>query len=241
MLIDPCGIMVADLNGKVIWQETWAECDSESTRRRVEEAIYDHPETIDADTPAIFVRWPRRLLAPTAEIEDDDDALTLTAAVFGDDAGTPLITRVGDVTIVTLLPSGLVAFLQRTFPGVAPADAAAPMLSRLSRSTSRGRRVCLHMRQGATDMLAFSPDGLLTLATKETANVADVVYYTVALTDSVGFSNDSDEIYVSGRKEDRGALATELRRHYNYVVQTRMPADTADADPELSQILAAYK
>lgn len=241
MLIEPCGIRVTDLNGNVVWQESWVDCDSDSSRRRVEEAIYDHPEMIDSDAPAIFMRWPRRLPAPSAEIDDEDDALTLASAVFGPDAGSPLITRVGEVSIITLLPMGLVAFLQRTFPGVAPADAGAPMLGRLSRSVGRGKRVYLHMRPGGVDMPAFSSDGLLSFVTKEASGVADVLYYTIALCESIGFSNDSDEIHVSGRKEERTALAAELRRYFNYVVLTRMPADTADADPEISQILAAYK
>lgn len=125
----------------------------------------------------------------------------------------------------------VVESLSRLFPDdeIRFHSALTPMLEVFSRSYQKQQRLrtYLHCREGFIDILAFDGRTLTILNSFPVSSVNDAVYYTIALSKSIGIDVNTMPFYVCGDK----AMAEDLRRSMQQFAATVRSVNILDTLP----------
>ncbi|MCM1452298.1 MAG: DUF3822 family protein [Clostridium sp.] len=132
------------------------------------------------------------------------------------------------------IDSGLASFISRTFLDTAPSHPIAALASYFSRISAQGNtgKIFAHLRQGAVDVIAFSPadahggaSPLRIACSYPAPAVDDIVYFILASAKRGGFNLDSDEILLCGDPGLREQASAKLRAFAKYVMPVIFPSE----------------
>lgn len=194
----------------------------------VENAVYDNPVLLDDyRRVAILVSAPHFLVLPP-EVDDADQAAPLLEAAYPDDDNDVAVCRLPKcgVNIAFGLQRGLQQFLNRTF-NLAPVHHHLYPLCEHFKHLNEGTsiaRMFINLHRNDMDMAIFNQGRLVMANSYPLRNAADATFLTLHAWKSYQLDPLNDEIQLTGDKNWRDTLATELRRYVRYVMPAIYPA-----------------
>lgn len=217
-------------DNSLIWRTIPIDKASPSRLRALEDAIYDNPLLLcDFGRVDVVVDTADFAVIPGGVESDDCIGAIAEATLTPAEAPTEIFTcRLPqlDAAIVMRMDAAEAGFLRRTFYNVRFHHHMEPLChhfcgyDRLGRSS---RRMFVHMRPGAVDLLAFGADSLRMSNSFRYQDPADAVYYILASRQMLGMGAD-DEVLLSGDSEARAAVTPVLREYIGSVMPAIFPS-----------------
>lgn len=187
----------------------------------IENAVYDHPALMDDFNSTILLNTDKILCFP--EGTPDDIIYAAMTQVFATSDDDVWIHDTDGIITAYTLCRGLKSFLDRTFSGVRVLPSAAPLVGYFKSGGRLGWRLYADYSGQMLTLMLFSGANLTHVSVRECHAVSDAEYFIFLLWKYMRLAIDDTEIFVSGPREWRDPLMTELRRHVNYVLLTPLP------------------
>lgn len=168
----------------------------ESLMRKIESAIYDHPEVLDDYSATIVIDTPRTLMVPKELITDDAEAERIYAIAYKGRAEDVMSDLYGDEGVLFTLCPGMISFLRRTFPGARIRSRLGMRIQR-ARSVGVGLRIFVEGSAGDAAIICLKGDTLLSASLQPWGEWADLAYKIVNLSDLYGFSLAGTSLFLS--------------------------------------------
>ncbi len=231
LLISSRGIDIAVFapaeDNSLIYRHVDFDSAAKSTQDALEEAVYDNPlllsqfKRIDC-----MIDTERFLIVPAERVGDAPDML---ASLYGDDEFETLCDRLDNAgaTLASAVPRRCVSFLKRTFGTPRITHRLTPLFRYFGHRTRFGNaaRLHVHLREGACDIMAVVGDNLIMANSYKVCAISDVVYFTLAVAESLEFDSERDRVLISGDTVAREELMTTLRRYLHFVMPMIFPSD----------------
>lgn len=203
--------------------------------KKIENAVYDHPQVLDDFSADIVLVAPRSIWVPSEIVEDDDDrAAELYNQVYDASEADILTDAVGDATCLYCLTPGLKGFLQRTFPGARVHSHLGVMTRRFRERIADMPRIYAEIREDEVDLLAFDGKKLLMAATHPWRDPNDIQYHIFNVINVYGLDPQELQLSLSGLKEVKAELMPQLRNTIAYVMHTMLPSLSSLSTTSLS-------
>ena len=195
----------------------------------LENAVYDNPLLL-ADFKRVNVSVDsRKFIFLPPGYGTDGDARQAFDEAFPDVDGDFAVSRGYNcrADVAFMLPRGVHTFLKRTFSNI-PVRLHLEVLCSYFRgqtnlSTVNKEAVYIRDGGGTVDICAFRQGRLQMANTFTCRSTDDIIFYTLALWNTLGFDATGDEIQITGDKAIRATLMPRLREYVTYVVPVMMP------------------
>lgn len=174
--------------------------DEEDLLRRIENAVYDHPQVLDDYSARIIIDTPLTLWIPRERISPDEDLPHVFTSVYGGKDEDVMIDDAGEPTPIALysLTPGLKAFLGRTFPGARVLSLQSLLIDEALRLFPQGCGILISIRSDATDFTAVREGRLAAIATRPYLSAPDTVYHSLNTLKTLGFDPESTGVAIAG-------------------------------------------
>lgn len=226
---------------EAMFVQTW-NSPEEDILRNIENAVYDHPQLLDDFSSDITVIAPKSIWVPTELVdENEEEASRLYNQVYSAEESDIMNEEVDGATCLFTLTPGLNAFLQRTFPGARVHSHLGVMARRFRERSADMPRVYLEIRDAEVDILAFDRREMLMAATHRWYSPNDIQYHLFNILNVYGLNPAEVQVSLSGLKDVKSKLMTELRKTIAYVMFTMMPSPGAKAEMPVSASLLLAK
>lgn len=188
--------------------------DEDELLRRIENAVYDHPQVLDDYSARIIIDTPLTLWIPRERISPDDDLPRIFTSVYGGKEDDVMIDDKGDDSPVALysLTPGLKAFLGRTFPGARFLSLQSLLIDEALRLFPQEPGILTTIRPCATDITAVSEGHLAAIATRPHMPPSDAVYHTLNTLSTLGFDPGDTGVTIAGEEEHASEALDSLSR-----------------------------
>ncbi|MDE7159859.1 MAG: DUF3822 family protein [Muribaculaceae bacterium] len=176
---------------------SWSE-ESEGLLKRIENAVYDHPQVLDDYSARIIIDTPLTVWCPSAPGDTPEPDAGLFTSIYGgspDDVMCDVSSPESPVCLYSLV-AGLKAFLGRTFPGAIVKPFQSLLLDRAFRLFPDSEGILVVMRPKATDFVAVSKGTLSAIATRPALSPSDVAYHALNTLNTLRFSPESASVAV---------------------------------------------
>lgn len=208
---------------------------SPSTQQALATIIYDN-ELLLADFShiSILIDTPRFMIVP--DKVNDETAAAMVNSLWGEDI-TMLTDRlpVPGVKLVTAADRPTAALLRRTYPAVTPRNPMSQLITYFFNKDclSNASRMYAHVRaDGRLDIIIFDSRKLMMANTFRTANVDDMVYYTLLTAQNTGFDLRNDDLMIAGISDRRDSFQSVMRKYAAYVMPVVFPSQMYHAGKE---------
>ena len=194
----------------------------------LENAIYDNSLLLSEFKRVNVSVDSRKYIFLPPGYGNDDDARKAFDVAFPDSDGDFVVSRGYNCNtdVAFMLPKGVYQFLRRTFCNV-PVRLHLEVLCSYFRGKTNtstiSKEVVFIRDRGVIDVCAFKHGRLQFANTFVCRTNDDVIFYTLAVWNMLGFDARSDEIQIAGDKSVRIAIMPRLREHVTYVVPVMMP------------------
>ena len=237
--VTPTGVEVVVssriVDGELIYRHIPFDQGAVSIVRAFEEAVYDNPLLLaDFGTVDVLIDTNRFLVVPA---DRADEAADMLQALYPDMEMDVLVSATASSTtasdaaqapvIAAAVDPALTGFIRRTWGAATVHHRLSPLCRYFGHQSVLGNtgKLHLHLGDGRADIVAFGSQGLLMANTVAAPTAADVAYFALAATQSLGFDNASDRIVVSGETDRRAELLPMLRRHVSFVMPMIFPSE----------------
>lgn len=220
-----------------LFEEKW-DWEESSLLRRIETAVYDHPQLMDDFSTEIVVCSPRTMWVPEEVVEDGNDEVELYNRIYRAEAGDVMSDSFSGMICLYTLAQGLPAFLHRTLSG---ARITCHLSLLAKRFMSRGAdmpRIYADIRDGEVDFVVLDERRMLLSCTHQWHDKMDIAYHIFNLMDVYGLDPKNTQVSLSGLKDEKQALLKVLREHIAYVMLTMMPSAVSKAEMPLPAAIA---
>ena len=228
-----------------IFSDSWARAD-ETLLRRIETAVYDHPQLLDDFSTEIVINTERALWIPRAvadsasdeeegDYKDEADLYNMVYKAQEDDIFTD---EWGDALCLYTLVPGLHSFIRRTLPGARTWCQQTLAVKRFSEQTSDMPRLYVDIRDNEADYYAFDGRKLLLATTHPWRDKMDIAYQLFNIADVWHLDTANTQVMLSGTRDVRTELTGILREHLQYVMLTMLPSSIAKSELTLAIGLA---
>lgn len=195
-----------------------------------ETVVYDNAGTLLEEycRTRLVVRTQRFTLVPPQF--DDSQCRELLELTAGKAEGAATVCRLQDngPAIAFEIPTGVDAFVQRTFPEAAIVHHLYPLIDNFVRASlaTPCARLYLNLRDKELDIVAAKAGKLLMASTNPClGGVTDAVYFALGTWRSLGLDPKADQLLLTGDNEQRQAIAGQLRDFVGYVMPNLYPPE----------------
>lgn len=164
--------------------------------KRIENAIYDHPEVLDDYSATIVIETPRTLMVPKEEIPDDADAERLYGMAYKGMDEDVMVDSTGKESVLFTLCPGMLAFLRRTFPGARIRSKLGLQIEK-ARSTGNGIRIFVESSGETASVICLRGDALLSASVQSWVEWTDLAYRILSLPDIYGFKAEDTSVFIA--------------------------------------------
>lgn len=206
-----------------LFEERWTE-DDEGLLKRIEAAVYDHPQLLDDFSTDIVITTGRTLWAPDTAVDDPESEVEIYNKVYSAEEEDIFVDEIDDMRCLYTLVPGLKAFIQRTLPGARTWCQQSVEVRRFRERGDEMPRVYIDIRDGEADFMAFSGRTLLLAATHPWRDPMDIAYHLFNILDVCGLDPQNCQVSLSGKREVKSALLGKLREHVQFVMLTMTPS-----------------
>ncbi len=195
----------------------------------VENAVYDHPAMLDDfGAVRVVVEAQHFVVAPATVAHDEMLASRTFDAMFPDDdlaVNCCSLPKCG-VTIVYGLPRGLREFLQRTFNNPLIVHHLYPLCEHFHdlNAGATASRLFINTHERSMDIALFQNERLVLANTLPWRNAEEAAYLVLHTCETMRLDALTDEVQLTGDKQQRDALAPLLRKFVKYVMPAIFPA-----------------
>ena len=191
--------------------------------------MYDHSVLLDDyGKVAIVVNAPHFVILPTDIASNYDLAHDNYTTVFPDDdcETTTCLLPQCNIGIAFGMPGDLQGFLMRTFNNAPIYHHLFPLCEHFKRlNTGTGiSRMFINMHDTYMDMVIYSHGEVILANTFYVRNTADATFLALHTWKSFQLNATSDEIQLTGERQQRDQLAAELRKYVKFVMPAIYPA-----------------
>lgn len=226
---------------ETLFDEKWEPSD-DTLLKKIEDCVYDHPQVLDDFSADISIVAPKSIWVPSALVNDDDDeSVRLYNQIYSSPESDIMSEEVEDATCLYSLVPCLNAFLQRTFPGARIHSHLAVMARRFRERSDDVPRIYAEIREGEVDILAFDRRTMLTAATHQWHEPADIQYHIFNIMNVYGLSPQVTQVSLSGLRDVKNGLIQELRKSVSFVMLTMLPTLTTATMPTTAALLLNLK
>lgn len=219
-----------------LFEERWAE-DDEGLLKRIEAAVYDHPQLLDDFSTDIVITTGRALWAPDSAVDEQESEVEIYNKVYAAEEEDIFVDEIDDMRCLYTLVPGLKAFIQRTLPGARTWCQQSVEIRRFRERGDEMPRVYIDIRDGEADFMAFSGRTLLLAATHPWRDPMDIVYHLFNILDVCGLDPQNCQVSLSGKREVKSPLLAKLREHVQFVMLTMMPSMVGKTEMPLAAAL----
>lgn len=173
--------------------DTVWENDEEGLLKRIENAVYDHPQVLDDYSALIIIDTPLTTWAPADTVPDEEDRERVYTTVYGGEPEEVMaddLPEGGPVAMYTLAP-GLRAFLGRTFPGARVRCHQSLLVEQLTAEFPEGESLVAVARRNSCDIAALSGGELMCIATHPALTPPDIAYHLLSTAAAAGIDHAS--------------------------------------------------
>lgn len=207
----------------------------------LENFIYDNPLLLnDFMAVNILVESDRFTLMPSEVADEPDVATRLFRKAHPSTADDAAIVEaqlgVSDIMIVFAMDGPVYSFLYRTFPTLKLTHTIVPFVRYACSRIPAGNAVKAYVNFRSDSLDIVIADGRqLRLANRFGATeISDMLYYILATVSSV--QPQPEEIFLTGDRQVRTSLTSELRRFHPYVMPMVFPSEMFKAGREAMDI-----
>lgn len=200
------------------------QSDRGSMLRNIEDTVYDNPDLIDDIPVCVLVETGRMAMLPVEIADIDPDGQAVASYLFPESGFEPLLSKCGSGCVLNMIPSGILSFIGRTFPGSSVISAFLPLIEKFRTSVGASDRLYVDIHDGKLGLAAFSGERLKLCSFQEYSELTDAVYYIMSTWNAVGFDATAAELYIYGDKDTRMELTPMLRRYLDFVMPVRLPS-----------------
>ena len=219
-----------------LFEEKWDAGDD--LLKKIENAVYDHPQVLDDFSADIALTAPKAIWVPASVIDDDEEkAAALYNQVYKAEESEILSEQVADAVCLYCLVPGLKAFLMRTFPGARLHSHIAVMAARFRERPADIPRVYAEIRDRQVDILAFDGKKMLMAATHHWHETSDIQYHLFNVMNVYGLDPENVQLSLSGLRDVKNELMGEMRKTVSFVMLTMLPSLSNVALPTVSSLL----
>lgn len=220
-----------------LFEESW-EREETSLLRRIESAVYDHPQLMDDFSTEIVVCSPRAMWVPEEVVTEGVGECELYNRIYKAEDGDVMSDAIkGMVCLYTLAP-GLPAFLHRTLSGARISCHLTVLVRRFMDRSADMPRIYADIREGEVDFVVLDERRMLLSCTHQWHDKMDIAYHIFNLMDVYGLDPKNVQVSLSGVKEVKQSLLKILREHISFVMLTMMPSALSKADIPLTAAIA---
>ncbi len=235
-IISRQGIDLAPVRAILPWDNTIKE-----PTRRIEETIYSNPALLaDFNRVHVLIDTPEFCILPDAATEDEaflQDVLLPRIIPDGDSRTEWVLTPWTPMKAVCAMKESapLLSFLARTFNNPAVEHRLSPWVRRLWQSDPLGMsgKMFVHITASRLDVVVFGRRTVKLVNSWEYRDLADALYFIMAVRHVLDMDNSSGEILMSGDKTVIEEILPTLREYVASVLP--MYADTPHSSPQFEE------
>lgn len=195
--------------------------------KSLENAVYDNPLLLDDYKQVRVLIGSQHFVIVPPEC-DDFDAQDLLEVTFPDcdgDVAVCDLKRCG-VKLAFEVPKGVLAFLQRTFNTPPVFHHLHPLCEHYKRLNegSEISRMFLNFSPNHMDMVVYRKGNIVLANGYDYRSAQDAAYFALHAWDSLNLDRLTDEVQLTGSKEERDAIAPILREYIGFVMPAIYPA-----------------
>lgn len=164
--------------------------------KRIENAIYDHPEVLDDYSATIVIETQRTLMVPKEMIPDDADAERLYGIAYKGREEDVMVDATGKECVLFTLCPGMLSFLRRTFPGARVRSKLGLQIEK-ARSIGNGIRIFVETSGETASVICLRGDSLLSASVQSWGEWPDLAYRILTLPDIYGIKIDDTSVFIS--------------------------------------------
>lgn len=215
-----------------IVREEWEPTDEGSELlRKIENAVYDHPQLLEDYSADIVIQTERTMIVPIDVAEDDERAEEEFKAIYKSDPDDMMVDRLEDEAVLWWLTPGLPSFLSRTFPGARVMSHIGVILRYLERlGLENGEVMVLNTRPISCDVILIKDGKLKCASTQRSANPEEAIYRLLRASEVFGFSPRTGRLAVRDERGDDSELSDaldKLRLDASMLIEEERPLPTA--------------
>lgn len=218
----------------ILFEESW-EREETSLLRRIETAVYDHPQLMDDFSTEIVICSSRAMWVPASD--EDSDTELYNRVYRAEDGDVMSDTMDGMRCLYTLTP-GLQAFLRRTLSGAKVSCHLSVLVRRFASRGADMPRIYADIRDGEVDFVVLDDRRMLLSCTQQWHDRMDIAYHIFNLMDVYGLDPQNTQVSLSGMKTEKQELLKTLREHIAYVMLTMMPSAVSKTEMPLPAAIA---
>lgn len=220
-----------------LFEDKW-EKEESSLLRRIETAVYNHPQLMDDFSTEIVVCSPKSMWVPEEVVEEGNEEVDLYNKIYMAEAGDVMSDCYdGMICLYTLTP-GLRAFLHRTLSGARISCHLSLMVKRFMSRGADIPRLYADIRDGEVDFVVLDERRMLLSCTHLWHDKMDIAYHIFNLINVYGLDPQNTQVSLSGMKEEKQALLKILREHIDYVMLTMMPSAVSKTEMPIAAAIA---
>ena len=199
---------------------------ADDSLQALEDTVYDTPELLNEyKRVRVVVHSQHFVLVPQDATDEECDMLLHEA--FPDDDGDEAVCLMAHngVKIAYLMPSGLRAFLGRTFNYPEIFHHLHPLCEYIKEhmKDDDNSRMYLNMRERHMDLAIYRDSTLQSANSYPFTHVEDAVYYTLNAWRAHGMDQLVDELQVAGNNEMCAEMMPKMREFVKYVMPFAFP------------------
>ena len=220
-----------------VFEENWQE-DERDLLRRIETAVYDHPQLLDDFSTDIIICSPRSLWIPDEFAGDYEEMAKLYNIVYKAEEEDIFSDSFEGMTCLFTLAPGLQAFLRRTLSGARISSHLGVLVKRFMSRGGEMPRVYADVRDGKVDFVVLDDRKLLLASTQEWRDINDIAYHIFNIMDVYGLNPQNTQVSLSGLRDVKQGLVKLLREQISYVMLTMMPSAVQKSDMPITAAIA---
>lgn len=193
----------------------------------LEDAVYDSPQLLNEYKQVSVVVHSNHFVLLPGET-GDVDCLSLVRQAFPADDGDAAVCQLpaSGAKVAWLMPSGMKAFLGRTFSYPEVCHHLLPLCEHFAglEAGDDVSRMFLNLRPDSMDMAIYRGTALQRVNTYPYTSHEDAAYYALNAWRTYGLDQLSDELQLMGDREACAAMTPRLREFVKYVMPAVYPA-----------------
>ena len=223
-----------------LFEEKWQE-DESALLRRIETAVYDHPQLLDDFSTEIVICTSRPLWIPDEFAGDYEEQARLYNIVYKAEEEDIFSESFNGMTCLFTLAPGLQSFLRRTISGARISSHLGVLARRFTGRGGEMPRIYVDIREGMADFVALDDRKMLLAATHAWRSPDDIAYHVFNLMDIYGLDPANTQVSFSGLREVKQQLVKQLREQISFVMLTMMPSAVQKSDMPITAAIALAK
>ena len=199
---------------------------ADESLQALEDAVYDMPELLNEYKRVRVVVHSQHFVLVPQDATDEECAMILHEA-FPDDDGDEAVCLMAHngVKIAYLTPSGLQAFLGRTFNYPEMFHHLHPLCEHIKehKGNDNNSRMFLNLRERQMDLAIYCDGAIQCANTYPFSHVEDAVYYTLNAWRAHDMNQLVDELEIAGNNELCAEMMPKMREFVKYVTPLAFP------------------